>query len=158
MSGQGLVEPFLVQALRLGENRLAVRQRTDSPWHSVAHTRVQRRWSQTTNPSFIIIFRLTACGVFVSGPLSLLRGSDWLRCDSLRRVWPVATKPFAKPRGDFHVSVHRGPRANVSATACADRFGPWPSPAWPDALFELCRVSAAATSHPRGALSTNQLR
>jgi hypothetical protein len=39
MSDQGLVEPFLAQALRLGENRLPVRQRTDSPWHSVAQNK-----------------------------------------------------------------------------------------------------------------------
>jgi len=31
MSGQGLVEPFLAQALRLGEHRLPLRKRTDSP-------------------------------------------------------------------------------------------------------------------------------
>ena len=30
-------------------------------------------------------------------------GIGRLRCDSLRRVWPGATKPFAKPRGGFHV-------------------------------------------------------
>src|SRR5262249_32769117 len=46
---------------------------------------------------------LTACGVFVSGLLSLLRGSDLLRCDFWPRAWPDATKPCAKPRGGFQV-------------------------------------------------------
>jgi hypothetical protein len=106
----------------------------------------------------IVRFRFIACGVFVSGPLSLPSGTDWLRCDFWRRGWPDGTTLFAKPSGCFHVSARRVPRASVSATVCADLSGPWPSRAWPDVSSVSCLVSAAATSPRRGALSTNQSR